>query len=54
MVLELCGRTIVLREGGVAADGPTREIFQDDELLASCRLERPLSMQGCPVCAAKG
>lgn len=50
MVLELCGRTIVLREGTVAADGPTMEIFRDEELLASCRLEKPLSMQGCPVC----
>jgi cobalt/nickel transport system ATP-binding protein len=50
MVLELCDRTIILREGTVAADGPTRVIFRDDGLLASCRLERPLSMQGCPVC----
>ena len=50
MVMELCERTIVLREGRVAADGPTREIFGNDELLATCRLERPLSMQGCPVC----
>lgn len=50
MVMELCERTIVLREGRVAADGPTRDIFVNDELLAACRLERPLSMQGCPVC----
>ncbi|RNC71026.1 MAG: ABC transporter ATP-binding protein [Desulfuromonadales bacterium] len=50
MVMELCERTIVLREGRVAADGPTREIFGNDELLAACRLERPLSLQGCPVC----
>jgi cobalt/nickel transport system ATP-binding protein len=50
MVLELCDRTIILREGTVAADGLTRVIFRDDGLLASCRLERPLSMQGCPVC----
>jgi cobalt/nickel transport system ATP-binding protein len=50
MVLELCERTILLREGTIAADGPTREIFRDEALLASCRLEKPLSMQGCPVC----
>jgi cobalt/nickel transport system ATP-binding protein len=50
MVLELCERTIILREGMVAADGATLEIFRDDALLASCRLEKPLSMQGCPVC----
>jgi cobalt/nickel transport system ATP-binding protein len=50
LVLELCERTIVLEQGTVRADGKTREIFADEALLASCRLERPLSMQGCPVC----
>jgi cobalt/nickel transport system ATP-binding protein len=50
MVLELCERTIVLKDGEVRADGPTREIFKDEVLLAECRLEKPLSMQGCPVC----
>ena len=53
MVLELCERTIVLHDGEVRADGPTREIFADEALLASCRLERPLSMQGCPVCGRR-
>jgi cobalt/nickel transport system ATP-binding protein len=50
MVLELCPRTIVLHEGEVAADGPTLEIFRDADLLTRCRLEKPFSMQGCPVC----
>lgn len=50
LVLDLCQRTIVLHEGRVSADGPTREIFHDDALLARCRLEKPLSMQGCPLC----
>jgi cobalt/nickel transport system ATP-binding protein len=50
MVLDVCERTIVLHEGEVRADGPTREIFANDQLLQECRLERPLSMQGCPVC----
>lgn len=50
MVLELCERTIILNAGEVRADGQTREIFQDEALLAECRLEKPLSMQGCPVC----
>ena len=52
MVLELCDRTIVLKDGEVRADGATREIFQDQALLAECRLEKPLSMQGCPVCGS--
>ena len=46
LVLDLCERTIVLDRGTVRADGKTREIFADEPLLASCRLEKPLSMQG--------
>ncbi len=53
MVLELCERTIILNQGEVKADGPTREIFLDDDLLAQCRLEKPLAMQGCPLCRRK-
>ncbi len=44
--LDLCERTIVIHEGLIAADGPTEEIFKNDELLARCCLERPLCMQG--------
>ncbi|UFS68675.1 energy-coupling factor ABC transporter ATP-binding protein [Geomonas sp. RF6] len=54
MVLDLCERTIVLHEGEVAADAPTKDVFADEELLARCRLEKPLSMQGCPVCGRQG
>ena len=50
MVLDICDRTIILHEGLVKADGPTREIFRNEALLSSCRLEKPLSMQGCPIC----
>jgi len=50
LVLDLCLRTIVIHDGRVMADGPTEEIFQDDALLAASHLERPLRMQGCPVC----
>ncbi len=50
MVLELCERTIVLHNGTVMADGPTLEVFGDEALLAACHLEKPFSMQGCPVC----
>lgn len=50
LVLELCPRTIVLHKGQVKADGPTREIFADEALLAACHLEKPLTMQGCLRC----
>jgi len=51
MVLELCDRTIVLHDGRVMADGPTLEIFGNEELLKTCRLEKPFAMQGCPICS---
>lgn len=50
MVQDLCERTIVVSQGRVAADGPTDEIFRDEKLLAASRLEKPLRMQGCPIC----
>ncbi|BCS54881.1 energy-coupling factor ABC transporter ATP-binding protein [Geobacter sp. SVR] len=50
MVLELCDRVIVLHEGEVRGDGPAHEILSNETLLAECRLEKPFSMQGCPVC----
>ncbi|GAM09732.1 putative ABC transporter ATP-binding protein [Geobacter sp. OR-1] len=53
MVVELCSRVIVLKDGEVRADGLSRDIFGDHELLAECRLEKPLSMQGCPVCSGR-
>jgi len=51
LVLELCPRTIVMHQGRIAADGPTAELFQDQELLTRCHLERPLSLQNCPICS---
>jgi cobalt/nickel transport system ATP-binding protein len=50
LVLDVCQRTIVLHDGQVTADGPTAEIFRDAELLARSHLEKPLRLQGCPVC----
>jgi cobalt/nickel transport system ATP-binding protein len=54
MVLDLCQRTIVLKNGAILADGPTLQIFNDAELLAKAHLEKPLRLQGCPVCSPKG
>lgn len=51
MVVDLCERTIVMHEGLIKADGPTREIFGNEELLAASCLEKPLRMQGCPICS---
>ncbi len=51
LVSDLCERAIVIHEGSIRADGPTFEIFKDDELLRECRLEKPFSMQACPVCS---
>jgi cobalt/nickel transport system ATP-binding protein len=53
MVIDLCERTIVLHGGEVKADGPTSDIFTDEALLAQCHLQKPLSMQGCPVCGRR-
>lgn len=50
MVFELCERTIVIREGEVAADGPSAAILLNAELMDACGLELPLSVQNCPVC----
>jgi cobalt/nickel transport system ATP-binding protein len=50
MVLDLCERTIILNEGKIQADGKTSDIFQDEKLLTDCHLDKPLRLQGCPVC----
>ncbi|MGY1636400.1 energy-coupling factor ABC transporter ATP-binding protein [Geodermatophilus sp. SYSU D00742] len=39
--LQLCPRSVVLDGGVVVADGPTRELLADTELLARHRLELP-------------
>ncbi|MBE0417757.1 MAG: ABC transporter ATP-binding protein [Coriobacteriia bacterium] len=54
LALELCERTIVMSAGTITADGPTIEVFADDGLLDRSGLERPLGMQGCPVCSERG
>ncbi|MBN6058188.1 ABC transporter ATP-binding protein [Nonomuraea sp. RK-328] len=39
--LELCERSLILSDGVIAADGPTRDLLADSELLAAHRLELP-------------
>lgn len=53
MVLEICGRVVVLKDGNIAADGPAKTVLSDARLLESCGLELPLTLQGCGVCGRK-
>lgn len=53
MILELCTRVIVLKDGAVAADGPAAELLADAALMDSCGLELPLSLQNCCLCGTK-
>jgi cobalt/nickel transport system ATP-binding protein len=39
--LELCPRSVILKDGVVVADGPTRSILGDAELMRANRLELP-------------
>ncbi|HOO35943.1 MAG TPA: ABC transporter ATP-binding protein, partial [Smithella sp.] len=45
LILDVCHRCIVIKEGRVAADGPVSEILTHQELLEENNLELPLSMQ---------
>jgi cobalt/nickel transport system ATP-binding protein len=45
MVLELCGRTILLYRGIVAADGPTEKILSDRDLLEKHNLLVPFRLR---------
>ena len=46
MILDTCGRVILLSEGEIAADGPAGEILHDRALLERNRMELPLSLAG--------
>ena len=39
--LELCPRSVILSGGVIAADGPTRDLLADADLIAAHRLELP-------------
>ena len=45
MALETCDRVIVLHRGKIVADGATRQILTDQNLLERYQLELPLSLQ---------
>ena len=45
LILEVCKRCIVLKDGEIIADGETDKILKDKDLLESNNLELPLSLQ---------
>ena len=45
MILDTCKRTIVIKDGQIAADGNTEDILLDEKLMDECNLELPLSCQ---------
>ncbi len=52
LVLDVCERTLVLAEGRVVADGPTRSVLGDAALLAASGLEPPPRLRPCARCGA--
>ncbi len=44
MILDTCGRVILLSEGRIAADGPADMILRDKELLEAHRMELPFCL----------
>ena len=47
--LELCERSLVMNDGSIVADGPTREILSDTEMMKRNRLELPLGFDPLSV-----
>ena len=45
LILDTCGRTILMADGRIVCDGPTRDILTNRELLESNGLELPFCMQ---------
>jgi cobalt/nickel transport system ATP-binding protein len=49
LILDVCARCLVIRDGAIVADGPAPEILSDATLLAENNLELPLTLQGRPA-----
>jgi len=47
LIMDVCRRCIVVKEGVVVADGPVQDILTDKTLLEENHLEMPLSLQRC-------
>jgi cobalt/nickel transport system ATP-binding protein len=48
LILDVCARCLVIRDGAIVADGPTGSILSDAALLEENNLELPLTLQGRP------
>ena len=48
LILDVCQRCLVIRDGVIVADGPAPEILSDAVLLEENNLELPLTLQGRP------
>jgi energy-coupling factor transporter ATP-binding protein EcfA2 len=44
MIVELCARTVVLDQGRIVADGPTKQLLADEQLMHLHGLETPHSL----------
>jgi len=47
LILDVCQRCIVIRDGAVVADGASKDILSNKTLLEENNLELPLSLQRC-------
>ncbi len=54
LILDVCDRCLVIRDGRIVSDGPAREVLSDAALLAENDLELPLTLQGRPGAGAMG
>lgn len=45
LILDVCRRCVIIKEGRVVADGPVEDILSDRQLLEANNLELPLSLQ---------
>ncbi|GAB4241227.1 MAG: ABC transporter ATP-binding protein [Deltaproteobacteria bacterium] len=48
LILDVCTRCLVIRDGAIVADGPSFDLLSDESLLEDNHLELPLTLQGRP------
>ena len=53
MILETCGRVLLLDRGRLIADGPARQLLADDSLMTAHGLEVPHSLRKSPTASTE-